>query len=163
MPTLRGLLWVVLPGWVPDGVCSLLLIFGTLAGLLWAAKGLRGVTDGPAFDMAFATAVAAVALVSFHSLPHDLSLMILPLLAAAGVFASADLREESGNPYTCVTLGFLLFFTPLYFVLIFAEKVGLLVLPAVIFLWLIGNWGRSGLPAPAARNRRVEPISIPIL
>ncbi len=78
MPTLRGLLWVVLPGWVPGSVRSLLLIFGTFAGLLWAAKRLRSVKDGAEFDMAFATAVAAVTLVSFHSLPHDFSLMILP-------------------------------------------------------------------------------------
>jgi len=59
-----------------------------------------------------------------------------------------------------VTVGFLLFFTPLYFVLIFAEKVGLLVLPSVVFLWLIGSWARSGLPALVAPQRRVEPITI---
>jgi hypothetical protein len=164
MPTLRGLLWIVLPGWVPGSVRSLLLIFGTLAGLLWAAKGLRGVNDGASFKMAFATAVAAVALVSFHSLPHDFSLMILPLLIGAGVYASVEDRAEVGNPYTWVTVGFLLFFTPLYFVLIFAEKVGLLVLPAAVFLWLIGtNRERSGQPAPVSQQRRVEPISIPTL
>jgi hypothetical protein len=111
--------------------------------------------------MAFATAVAAVALVSFHSLPHDFSLMILPLLVAGGVFASADHRAERSNPYTWVTVGFLLFFAPLYFLLIFTEKVGLLVLPAVVFLWLMGSWERSGVPAPVARQIRVEPISIP--
>jgi hypothetical protein len=160
MPTLRGLLWIVLPGGVPGSVRSLLLIFGTLAGLLWAAKGLRGVKDGAGFDIAFATAVAEVALVSFHSLPHDFSLMILPLLVAGGVFASVDDRAERGNAYTWVTLGFLLFFTPLYFVLIFAEKVGLLVLPSVVFLWLIGGWARSGLPVLVAPQRPIEPISI---
>ena len=161
MPTLRGLLWLVLPGWVPGGVRGLLLIFGTLSGLLWAAKGLRGVKDGAALDIAFATAVGTVVLVSFHSLPHDFSLMILPLLVGGGVFASADDRAERGNPYTWVTVGFLLFFTPLHFVLIFAEKVGLLVLPAVVFLWLVGSWERSGVPAPVSQQRPVEPISIP--
>jgi hypothetical protein len=160
MPTLRGLLWVVLPGWVPGSVRSLLLIFGTFAGLLWAAKRLRSVKDGAEFDMAFATAVAAVTLVSFHSLPHDFSLMILPLLVAGGALASADHRAERSNPYTWVTVGFLLFFTPLYFVLIFTEKIGLLVLPSVVFLWLIGSWARSGIPVLAAPQRRVEPISI---
>jgi hypothetical protein len=161
MPTLRGLLWIVLPGWVPGSVRSLLLVCGTLAGLLWAAKGLSCVKDGAAFDMAIATAVAAVALVSFHSLPHDFSLMILPLLVAGGAFVSADHRAERSEPYTWVTMGFLLFFTPLYFVLIFAEKVGLLVLPAVVFLWLIGSWGRSGVFALEAQHCQVEPISIP--
>ena len=146
MPTLRGLLWIVLPDWVPGKVRNLLLLFGTLAGLLWAAKGCRGVKDGAAFDIGFATAVAAVALVSFHSLPHDFSLMILPLLVAGGAFASVDYRTESSDPYTSVTVGFLLFFTPLYFVLIFAEKAGLLVLPAVVFIRLIGSWGAAASP-----------------
>ena len=161
MPTLRGLLWIVLPGGVPGNVRNFLLVFGTLAGLLWAAKGLRGVKNGEAFDMAFATTVGAVALVSFHSLPHDFSLMLLPLLVAGGAYASGDDRAKRGNPYTAATVGFLLFFTPLYFVLIFAEKVGLLVLPAVVFLWMIGNREHSGLPAPVAQRRGVEPISIP--
>jgi glycosyl transferase family 87 len=160
MPTLRGLLWIALPGWVPGTVGSLLLIFGTMAALLWAVKGLRGFKDGAAFDMAFATAVAAVALVSFHSLPHDFSLMILPLLVAGGAFVSVDDRAEHGNPQTWVTVGFLLFFTPLYFVLIFAEKIGLLLLPSVVFLWLIGSWARGGLPVLAAPQHRVQPVSI---
>ena len=164
MPTLRGLLWVVLPASVPGNLRNGMLIFGTLAGLLWAAERLRGVKDGVAFDMTFAMAVAAVTLVSFHSLPHDFRLMILPLLICAGIFTPLERREElraqRGNPYTWVTVGFLLFFTPLYFVLIFAEKVGLLVLPSVVFLWLIGSWARSGLPVLMAPQRRVEPISI---
>jgi hypothetical protein len=164
MPTLRGLLWIILPGSVPGNIRNFLLIFGTLAGLLWAAKGLRSVKDGAAFDMAFGTAVGAVALVSFHSLPHDFSLMILPLLLAGGAIASVkrrvELRAERGNPYTWVTVGFLLFFTPLYFVLIFAEKVGLLVLPSIVFLWLISSWARSSVPVLVAQQRRAEPISI---
>jgi hypothetical protein len=161
MPTLRGLLWITLPGWVPGGVRNFLLVCGTSAGLLWAAKGLRGVKDGAAFDLAFATAVAAVVLVSFHSLPHDFSLMILALLLAGGAVASDDDRAKRGRPYTAVTVGFLLFFTPLYFVLIFAEKVGLLVLPSVVFLWMFGTRERSGLPVPVTQQTRVEPVSMP--
>jgi hypothetical protein len=160
MPTLRGLLWIILPASVPGNIRIFLLFAGTLAGLLWAARGLRGVKDGVAFDLAFATAVGTVALLSFHSLPHDFSLMILPLLIGGGVFASLDDRAEPGSPYAWVTVGFLLFFTPLYFVLIFLEKVGLLVLPSVVFLWLIGSWARSWLQALVAPQRRIEPVSI---
>jgi Glycosyltransferase family 87 len=160
MPTLRGLLWIILPPSVPANIRNFLLLAGTLAGLLWAAKGLRDVKDGVAFDLAFATAVGTVALVSFHSLPHDFSLMILPLLIVGGVFPFADVRAERGNPYTWVTVGFLLFFTPLYFVLIFADKVGLLVLPSVVFLWLIGSWARSGLQVLVGPRPRIEPVSI---
>jgi Glycosyltransferase family 87 len=160
MPTLRGLLWIMLPASAPGNVRIFLLLAGTLAGLLWAAKGLRGVIDGVAFDLAFATAVGTVALVSFHSLPHDFSLMILPLLIGGSAFASLDDRADRGNAYTWVTVGFLLFFTPLYFVLIFVEKIGLLVLPSVVFLCLIGGWAHSGLQPLVAPQRRIEPFSI---
>jgi hypothetical protein len=160
MPTLRGLLWIILPASVPADIRNFLLFAGTLAGLLWAARGLRDVKDGVAFDLAFATAVGAVALVSFHSLPHDFSLMILPLLIGGGISASVDDRAERGNPYTWVTVGFFLFFTPLYFVLISAKQVGLLVLPSVVFLWLVGSWARSALQVRVAPQRRIDPVSI---
>jgi Glycosyltransferase family 87 len=161
MPTLRGLLSIVVPASVPANIRNFLLLCGTSVGLLWAARALRGVKEGAAFDMAFATAVGAVAVVSFHSLPHDFSLIILPLLIAGGALASGDRAADCANPYTCVTVGFLLFFSGLYFVLIYAEKVGLLVLPTVVLLWLISDWEKSGLPARAAQHRRVEPISLP--
>ena len=161
MPTLRGLLSIVVPASVPASIRNFLLLCGTSLGLLWAARALRGAKEGAAFDMAFAIAAGAVAVVSFHSLPHDFSLMILPLLIAGGALASADRVADCANPYTCVTVGFLLFFSGLYFVLIYAEKMGLLVLPTVVLLWLISDRENSGLPARAARRRRVEPISIP--
>ena len=161
MPTLRGLLWIVVPASVPANIRTFLLLSGTSVGLLWAVKALRGVKEGAAFDAAFATAVGAVAVVSFHSLPHDFSLMILPLLMAGGALASADPVADCGDPYTWVTVGFLLFFTGLYFVLLFAETVGLLVLPTVVLLSLISSGENSGLPARVAQHRPVEPISIP--
>jgi Glycosyltransferase family 87 len=161
MPTLRGLLWIVLPASVPGDIRNFLLLCGTSIGLLLAAKALRGVKEGAAFDMAFAAVVGAVTVVSFHSLPHDFSLMILPLLIAGGMLASADRVADCSNPYACVTVGFLLFFTGLYFVLMYAEKVGLLVLPTVVLLWLISSWEKSGLPARVARHRQVGPVSIP--
>jgi hypothetical protein len=161
MPTLRGLLSIVVPASVPANIRNILLLCGTSIGLLWAVKALRGAEDGPTFEMAFAAAVGAVSVVSYHSLLHDFSLLILPLLIAGGALASADPVAGCGNPYTCVTVGFLLFFTDLYFVLIYAEKVGLLVLPTVVLLWSINSWEKSGMRAREARQRRIGPISIP--
>ena len=161
MPTLRGLLSIIVPASVPAKIRNFLLLCGTSVGLLWAIKALRGVKEGAEFDMAFATAVGSVALVSFHSFPHDFSLMILPLLVAGGALASAGRFADCGSPYTCVTVGFLLFFTGLYFELIFEEKVGLLVLPTVVLLWLISSWEKGGLPARECEQGRVAPISIP--
>jgi hypothetical protein len=161
MPTLRGLLSIVLPASVPANIRNFLLVSVTSVGLVWAVKALRGLKEGPAFDMAFAVAVGVVTVVSFHSLPHDFSLMILPLLIAGGALASADGVADCGNPYTCLIVGFLLFFTGLYFELMFAEKVGLLVLPAVALFWLLSSWEKSGFPARVAHHLGVGPVSIP--
>jgi hypothetical protein len=161
MPTLRGLLSIVLPASLPTNIRNFLLLGGTSVGLLWAVKALRGLKEGAAFDMGFAVAVGVVTVVSFHSLPHDFSLMILPLLIAGGALASADRVADCGSPHTCVTVGFLLFFTGLYFELLFAEKVGLLVLPTVVLLWLMSSWEKSCSPARVAQPRRVGPMSIP--
>jgi Glycosyltransferase family 87 len=147
MPTLRGLLWM-LPSWVPGNIRNLLLLSGTFGALLWAAKRMRGAKDGAAFDLAFAVAVAVVALVSFHSNLHDFSLMILPLLIAGGaVVSSVSVTEKSA--YLILTLGFLFFLTPLYFVLLLTGKVPLLALPTVAAIWLMSRWGTGSLPAVA--------------
>ena len=146
MATWRGFLWVYLPSWVPSGTRNVLLIFGTLAGLLWAARKMRGAKDGAAFDLAFALAVAVVALVSFQSYLHDFSLMILPLLIAADIVASSA-RVPEKSAYLIVTLGFLFCLTPLYLLLLVTGKVGLLVLPTVTGIWLMSGWETGGLSA----------------
>ena len=135
-------LWVYLPSWVPSGTRNVLLIFGTLAGLLWAARKMRGAKDGAAF----ALAVAVVVLVSFQSYLHDFSLMILPLLIAADIVASSA-RVPEKSAYLIVTLGFLFCLTPLYLLLLVTGKVGLLVLPTVTGIWLMSGWETGGLPA----------------
>ena len=146
MATWRGFLWVCLPSWVPSGTRNFLLLSGTLVGLLWAARKMRNAKDGAAFDLAFAIAVAMVALVSFHSYLHDFSLMILPLVIAGDIVASS-VRVPEKSAYSIVTLGFLFCLTPLYLLLLVTGKVGLLVLPAAAGIWLMSGWETGGLPA----------------
>jgi Glycosyltransferase family 87 len=140
MPTLRGLLWM-LPSRVPGNIRNLLLLSGTFAGLIWAARKLRSAKDSASFDLAFAIAVAVITLVSYHSFLHDFCLMILPLLIAWGALASL-VRVTEKSAYLVVTLGFVFFLAPLYLVLMFTDKVGLFVLPTITLLWLMS--GRLG-------------------
>ena len=105
---LRGLLWMTLPSWGMGYIQNFLLTFGTLAACYGLPQGLRSTKDGAAFDLAFAAAVGVVALVSFHSLLHDFSLMILPLLVAGGVLRRGH-AERGKSAYTRVTMGFILF------------------------------------------------------
>jgi hypothetical protein len=154
MPTLRGLLWMTLPSWGMGYIQNFLLLSGTIGAWLWAAARMRRTKDGAAFDLAFAVAVVVVTLVSFHSLLHDFSLMILPILIAGGALTSS-MRIADKSAYATVTIAFIFFFTPLYIVLLFTDKIGLFVLPTVAFLWLMSRWQRGGLPVLAG-----EPISI---
>jgi Glycosyltransferase family 87 len=157
MPTLRGLLWMGSPSWMPAGIGNFLLISGTLAGLLWAGKRMRGAEDAVTLDLAFASAVATIILVSFHSFLHDFSLMILPLLIVANVVAAfGDLMKRAA--YSIVTLGFLLFLSPLYLVLLVTSKVGLLILPSTTALWLASHWRTERLLRSPVRGHQ-EPIS----
>jgi hypothetical protein len=133
---------------------NFLLLSGTIGAWLWAAARMRRTKDGAAFDLAFAVAVVVVTLVSFHSLLHDFSLMILPILIAGGALTSS-MRIADKSAYATVTIAFIFFFTPLYIVLLFTDKIGLFVLPTVAFLWLMSRWQRGGLPVLAG-----EPISI---
>lgn len=158
MPTLRGLLWS-LPSWVPRNILNFVLLSGTFGALLWAARKMRSVKDGAAFDVAFAIAVVVITIVSFHSFVHDFSLMILPLLIVGRVVVSSVGGTEA-IAYTAVTTAFLFFFTPLYIVLLFTDKVGLFVLPTVGLLWLMNRWRPDTISVLAIRHYLAEPVSL---
>jgi hypothetical protein len=146
MPTLRGLLWIGLPSWVPAGMRNFLLISGTFGGLLWAGKRMRSAGDGTTFNVAFAIAVATITLVSFHSFLHDFSLMILSLLIVGDAVASSVYASEKGA-YLIVTIGFLFFLTPLYLVVaLLTPRVGLFAVPTVVLLSLMGRWESAHWP-----------------
>ncbi|MGC2268398.1 MAG: glycosyltransferase family 87 protein [Candidatus Acidiferrales bacterium] len=155
MTTLRGLLWISLPSLAPRIVQTVLLLAGTSLGLLWAAKGIRGAKQDATFELAFAIAVAVVVLVSFHSFLHDFSIIILPVLVVANlILGSTRLTQRSA--YSIVTLGFVLFLTPFYLVLLATAKLGLLVLPTVAALGLASQWGALGKPVVADERNTVR-------
>lgn len=135
MATWRGFLWLCLPRWVPSGVERFLLLLVTVLGLVWAAKKMREARGFASFDMAFAVAVATTLLLSFHSYLHDFSLMILPILICASILAASEIVPTT-RAYLVVSLGFLLFLTPLYLVLFAARSMGWLFLIQAVALWL---------------------------
>ena len=155
MPSLRGLLWIALPAGAVGRVENSLLLFGTFAGLLWAAKRMRRAGEGTSFDLAFAFAVAVVALVSFHSYLHDFSLIVLPLLIVGDIVVSSTCVPER-DAYSIVTLGFLFFLTPIYLVLLVTGKIGLLVLPTVAAVWLMNQWRTGDLPSLPGEREPAE-------
>jgi Glycosyltransferase family 87 len=161
MTTWRGFLWVCLPRWVPVGVRTFLLLLGTFLGLGWAAKQMRKAEGkGPAaFDLAFAIALATTLLVSFHSFLNDFSLMILPLLICGPMLATSVLVPRK-SAYLLVTLGFLVFLTPLYLVLGAADEKGWLFLIESLAVWLVSRYGSVGELAPVASRSRAPEMVI---
>ena len=145
MATWRGFLWVSLPGEVPSSVRNFLLLSGTFVGLFWAAKKLRSAKDSASFDLSFAMSVAIIALASFHSFLNDFSLLIIPILIF-GAWLAPPRRVSRKSGYAIVTLGFLFFLTPLYIALLWAERVGLLLLPASAAIWLMSREEMTARP-----------------
>jgi hypothetical protein len=139
MATWRGFLWVCLPEWIPTNVRSLLLLVGTFTGLAYAARKMYNPKDLDAFNVAFATSVATILLVSFHSFLNDFSLMILPLLIYAPVVAHPRSVGKK-KAYWMVTLGFLFFLTPLYLLLLSQDSLGWFFLVELSALWLASHW-----------------------
>ncbi len=95
MPTLRGFLWMFLPSSVPGIIQAFLLLAGVSLGLSWAASGIRSTKDEATLDRAFALAVAASVLVSYHSFLHDFSLIILPVLIVSSLVPSMGPRLDA--------------------------------------------------------------------
>jgi hypothetical protein len=149
MPTWRGFLWVCLPSWVPGGIPNFLLLSGIFAGLIWAAKTLRSAKDSASFDLSFAIAVSTVALVSFHSYLNDFSLMTLPLLIF-GAWLAPPRRVSRKSGYAIVSLGFLLFLTPLYLQLNLTDTLGWFFPVELVALWLMNRLVADSLPAVSA-------------
>jgi hypothetical protein len=113
MPNLRGLIegwsWADGAAWTPWLTAGL-----SMGLLLLVATFFRGDgrdSDGSGFDLAFSAAVVTTLLISYHTLPHDLCLLLLPVLLLVNRWSKvADSRK---NLWLVVSAG-LLFLTPLY-------------------------------------------------
>jgi hypothetical protein len=86
MPSLYGLLWTTLRGWVPESVSLLVVLAGTLALLAWAALHFRHIdrAEHPAFDLEFSLAVVAALLSGYHVFISELApIMVVAYLVLA--------------------------------------------------------------------------------
>ena len=115
MPNLRGMLFRLLGGdtaWVSGLVAAGSLALVGLAAWKWSAEARQ-----PDFDMGFGLTVTVAALVSYHMLAHDLSLLLIPLLLAAEWL----LRERTGGAARRLVVAAIavMFLSPLYFLLWF--------------------------------------------
>jgi hypothetical protein len=89
----------------------------SLAGVALAAWKWKVDVRRPDFDLGFGLAVVAAVMASYHLLPHDLSVLLLPMLVSAEWL----LRERPTGMERWLTVAGIgiLFFSPVYFLLWF--------------------------------------------
>lgn len=115
MPNLRGVVDHFLGAGTVMG--KVVIVAGSLALLalaLW--QGPRD-TRRPSFDLSFSLAVVVSVLISYYLFPHDLTLLLLPLLLTAEWLCSPAVTGVARMLLLAATV--LLFFSPIYFLLWF--------------------------------------------
>jgi hypothetical protein len=84
------------------------------------------------FTLSFALTLTVALMVSYHLMPHDLSLLILPLLVIGDSLLSGELKGAPRSLFSVAAVS--LFFTPLYLVLWFHfNRVSLMFLAVLLF------------------------------
>jgi hypothetical protein len=115
MPNLRGIIGSFLAsGSTAGSVLTFITSVACLAAAVWYCP--RDPKDKN-FDLGFSLAVIVTLLSSYYLFPHDLSLLLLPLMLATEWLLSPN-TDTQIKRFLASGIA-LLFFSPLYFVLIF--------------------------------------------
>ena len=144
-PNLRGVISALLP--LGPTVRQVTTVFVSLAILLLAGNATR---KSKASDpIAFAVALIAAELVSYHAFVHDLSLLYLPILIALNEAASPG-KLSPALRKTLMVCSLIFFCSPLYMVLMLRYgQLQLLALVILIFFFTLLKL--SALPATTAK------------
>ncbi|MBZ5598045.1 MAG: DUF2029 domain-containing protein [Acidobacteriia bacterium] len=134
MPNLRGLVESVGLAQVSKVGANLAIAILAMALLLFASVKWKAAGSGAVFDLGFSLAVVTTVLVSYHVLPHDLCLLLLPVLLVANRFP-----ELTPSWKRLAVLGpmVVLFFTPADMLLWFRYGQFGLMAPVLLLWW----WG----------------------
>ena len=84
------------------------------------------------FNLAFASAILATLLVSYHLSPHDLTILLLPISLAVGELRRRGLRKKPLDIVQAIILLFL-FFPPLYVITLGLHSYASMSIPMIIF------------------------------
>ncbi len=142
-----------MPGNNPSGMANLhglgfFLTAGSGRSALWLITGATLLTLGLSvrkvlqqaqqINLSFSVAVIAAILVSYHLSPHDLVLLLIPLAIVSGLL-SRDHTQTSWWKTSAIAIVALLFFPPLYVLLLRYHLYFLLALPSVALALLLSR------------------------
>jgi hypothetical protein len=134
MANVRGLLENLLP-LTSKPVIAITVAIMSLALILFAASKCRFKTASrPEFDLSFSLCVVVTLLVSYHTLPYDLSLLLLPITLTIH-YLTEHQQIDSRTRLMFIVPPVLLFFSPLHMFL--EMRTSRYNLFALVLLW----WG----------------------
>jgi len=128
-------------------ICSALILRKTVncwkGARLTSQLGITGNNYGK-FDLAFANTVLFAVLVSYHLNPHDLSLLLLPILVLLHQSLARPPRRAARENWITVGLIAILFLPPLHLWTLAAGIYALVSLPVLAFFLAGASKFRSG-------------------
>jgi Glycosyltransferase family 87 len=139
MANIRGLLASLLP--IPSRLASNLVVgVISLALLLFAIGKCKWKTASRVeFDLSFSLCVIATVLVSYHTLPYDLSLLLLPIVLTIQYLFRNENSQRRSRPLLLIPL-FILFFSPLHaFLAMRAGHYNLFALVLLFWCWALSR------------------------
>jgi len=127
---LRGLFGLLLPGWEGAALGLTLLSSALILGLTvrFHALAMRNAVSA---RLAFANTVFAALLVGYHLSPHDLSILILPMILLADHLLTGDGIPRGTRLVLLLALG-VLFLPPLHLLLLHVHLYSYACLPALV-------------------------------
>jgi hypothetical protein len=137
MANIRGLLASLLP--IPSRLTSNLVVgVFSLGLLLFAIRKCKWKTASQIeFDLSFSLCVIVTVLVSYHTLPYDLSLLLLPIVLTIQYLFRNENSQRRGRLVLLIPL-FILFFSPLHaFLAMRAGHYNLFALVLLFWCWAL--------------------------
>jgi hypothetical protein len=166
MANLRGMFWLVFPN--NPRVALIVTIFSSLLVFslsvrewIWLA-GRSSQTK----NLAFANVMTGAILVSYHLSPHDLSILLLPIVVTLKYVLSQSCKSSGLRIAILVSLG-LLFLPPMHVWLLHLHSYPYAGIPIVVLFflthWEIERVARSSTPIRMSSNHSTMISSIPTI
>jgi glycosyl transferase family 87 len=151
MPNLRGVIYVLARGSFDSGVITIVLSCATLVLAAWLCRKME--TDASSLCWKLSLAIVTTAVISYHCMGYDLSILFLPLALIVGKLEQPGFRGWSRVlVFTGVAL---LFFSPLELLLSQGHRLGIIGWAVLLLLSgiVVQIWFQTQNGASASANR----------